>query len=70
MRRMNTPSAAVEAVAFPHLLRNIQTTWREAGCVQYLHSLLTDNRQGTRSGFSQSVAEELLLLIAMLSEQG
>lgn len=55
---------------FPHLLRNIQTTWREAGCVQYLHSLLTDNRQGTRSGFSQSVAEELLLLIAMLSEQG
>lgn len=54
---------------FPHLLRNLQSTWREPGCVQYMHSLLTDNREGTRSGFSQSVAEELLLLIAMLSEQ-
>lgn len=54
---------------FPHLLRNLQSTWREPGCVQYMHALLTDNREGTRSGFSQSVAEELLLLIAMLSEQ-
>ena len=49
---------------YPHIAARIIETW--PGCLPYLQSLLNDNRGGARSGFPQTVAEELLLLSALL----
>jgi len=40
--------------------------WPSAEARDYLEKLLADNREGTRNGFPQSVAEEMLLLIAVI----
>lgn len=54
--------------AYPHIRAQIVKLWRNASCVKFLHSLLMDNREGTRIGFPLSVAEEILLLIAVQSD--
>jgi len=54
--------------AYPHIRAQIVRRWHDSECVKYLHSLLMDNREGTRSGFPLSVAEEILLLIAIQSD--
>jgi pilus assembly protein FimV len=53
---------------YPHVRAQITKLWHDPGCVKYLHSLLMDNREGTRAGFPLSVAEEILLLIAVQSD--
>jgi outer membrane murein-binding lipoprotein Lpp len=53
---------------YPHIRAQITKLWRDTGCVKYLHSLLMDNREGTRAGFPLPVAEEILLLIAVQSD--
>ena len=53
---------------YPHIRNQITSLWQDPGCVKYLHSLLMDNREGTRAGFPLAVAEEILLLIAVQSD--
>jgi hypothetical protein len=52
---------------YPHVRAQIVKLWRKADCLPFLQSLLIDNRDGTRAGFPLVVAEEILLLIAILS---
>lgn len=51
---------------YPHIAARTIELWRKPACLTYLQNLLDDNRGGSRSGFPQSVAEELLLLTALL----
>jgi len=53
---------------FPHIARRLVELWGKADCLVYMRNLLDDNRGGARSGFPQSVAEELLLLTAILRD--
>jgi len=53
---------------YPHISAGITNTWRKPGSADYLHSLLEDNRGGTRAGFPEQVAEEILLLLALLKD--
>jgi pilus assembly protein FimV len=53
---------------FPHIARRLVELWGKADCLVYMRNLLDDNRGGARSGFPQSVAEELLLLTAVLRD--
>jgi hypothetical protein len=55
--------------SFSRLSEHIQQTWsRPEECSAYLRHLLADNRDGSRAGFPQAVAEEILLLIDVLKE--
>lgn len=52
---------------FPRILTHVEEIWRNpAECVPYLRHLLEDNREGSRTGFPQPVAEDILLLIELL----
>jgi pilus assembly protein FimV len=54
---------------YERVWRHIESVWRQpAEALNYLKHLLEDNRGGTRAGFPQPVAEEILLLIAILKE--
>ncbi|GAB1392317.1 hypothetical protein MASR1M60_04800 [Rhodocyclaceae bacterium] len=55
---------------YPHIATRMCELWGRPACLVYLQNLLADNRGGARSGFPQSVAEELLLLTAMLKARG
>lgn len=50
---------------FPHIVDRLVALWGKPECHEYLEGLLFDNRGGTRQGFPQAVAEELLLLSAI-----
>lgn len=52
----------------PHIVRRLVELWGNTECLAYMHNLLDDNRGGARSGFPQSVTEELLLLTAILRD--
>lgn len=55
---------------YPHIASRLQQTWGDAAaCHAYLSELLFDHREGTREGFPQKVAEEILLLLAITSDQ-
>jgi hypothetical protein len=53
--------------AYPHIRSQIVKLWRKPECVKLLQALLLDNREGTRLGFPATVAEEILLMIAILN---
>jgi hypothetical protein len=53
---------------FGHIRDRLVASWGTADCLEYLHRLLDDNRNGSRSGFSLPVLDEILLLIAILEE--
>lgn len=55
---------------YPHIARRLTELWGKPDCIVYMRNLLDDNRGGARAGFPQSVAEELLLLSAMLKAEG
>jgi len=52
--------------SFPHIVKRLTELWGTADCLVYMQNLLADNRGGTRSGFPQAVAEELLMLINVM----
>lgn len=52
---------------YTHLRNHLIDIWRQPGCADFLQGLLIDNREGTRTGFPLSVAEEILLLLAVLN---
>ncbi len=47
---------------FPHVVERITTLWPGSACLDYLSSLLIDDLNGAREGFSLDVAEEIELL--------
>lgn len=51
---------------FPHIMQKIDTIWPSELAKVYLRSLITDNRDGERTGFSKSVLDEILMLIALI----
>lgn len=51
---------------YPHIAARLTELWGTPACLSYMSHLLDDNRGGARTGFPQAVAEELLLLVAML----
>lgn len=53
---------------FPHIARRLTELWGTPDCLVYMRNLLDDNRGEARSGFPQSVAEELLLLTSVMRE--
>jgi hypothetical protein len=55
---------------YPHIASRLTELWAKPACLVYLKNLLADNRGGARSGFPQSVAEELLMLTAILRSEG
>jgi hypothetical protein len=55
---------------YPHIAVRLSELWGKPACASYLGNLINDNRDGVRTGFPQSVAEELLLLMAMLNDEG
>lgn len=53
---------------FPHIAKRLTELWGKPDCLVYMQNLLDDNRGGARSGFPQSVAEELLMLTAVMCD--
>lgn len=54
---------------FSRVSTHVQELWHEPQeCIAYLMHLLEDNREGMRVGFPQPVAEEMLLLVAILRD--
>lgn len=51
----------------PHICEQVVATWGTPGCLDYLRHLLSDNRGGSRSGFTMPVVQEILLLIDILA---
>jgi preprotein translocase subunit YajC len=51
---------------FPYIIKFLTAKWPNEKMIPYLEKLINDNRSGERSGFSQSVIEEILLLIVVL----
>jgi hypothetical protein len=56
-------------IEYRHLVEHLQQIWRKPDCEAFLIDLLSDNRQGTRAGFPQEVAEEILLLQRILRDK-
>jgi len=53
--------------SYPHIRTQVVKSWRKPACLTLLRALLLDNREGTRIGFPLAVAEDILLLIAILN---
>lgn len=51
---------------FSHIVAKLDAVWPSDLAKDYLHSLLTDNRDGERGGFSKAVLDEILMLITLL----
>ncbi len=55
--------------AYDRIISRVQALWPTSECGEFLTSLLEDNRAGTRAGFPQPAAEEILLLLSMLQHR-
>jgi pilus assembly protein FimV len=53
---------------FPHVIERICALWETDLIVDYLKSLMLDNRDGIRSGFDIEVYQEVMLLMAIAKE--
>ncbi|MEN3109891.1 FimV family protein [Uliginosibacterium paludis] len=53
----------------PHIVSRLTESWGRRECQAFLHTLLRDNRQGTRSGFPLAIIDEILLLLSILERQ-
>lgn len=50
----------------PHVRDRLVAEWGKPACLDYLHHLLRDNRNGRRNGFTLPVIQEILFLIDIL----
>ena len=62
-------SGSISIEDYPHLAAQLQQLWPTPACAGFLQGLLEDNRGGTRHGFPQSVAEEILLLEKLIARE-
>jgi pilus assembly protein FimV len=56
--------------AFPHLTRKLALIWGKPDCRDFLDSLLRENREGQRSGFSLAAYEDILFLRQLADTAG
>lgn len=61
-------SAPASIELLPHIVANLEKLWGTRECQGYIHTLLRDNRDGTRQGFPLRIIDELLLLAAILEQ--
>lgn len=54
---------------YPHVIARLQEVWGRREALDYLVHLVTDNRNGTRFGFSVPVIQEILLLISLMADR-
>ncbi|MCB1888749.1 MAG: hypothetical protein KDH20_14170 [Rhodocyclaceae bacterium] len=60
--------AAETLESMPHIVERLRSCWPTREAQVYLHTLLRDNRDGTRQGFPIAVIDEILCLLGMLNE--
>lgn len=53
----------------PHVCAMVTGLWGNPACYRYLESLLRDNREGQRQGFSLQVVQEILFLMHLLQQE-
>ena len=58
--------AARDLESYPQVIEKLRGTWPRADCRAFLEGLLTDNRGGSRQGFSLAAYRELLFLVEIL----
>lgn len=63
-----THATARPLESFPHLVARLQELWPSLECLDFLVELLEDNKDGSRMGFPQAAAEEILLLQRVLRD--
>lgn len=68
-RDPDIPPKALTLEDVPHICERIVSTWDRPECLEYLHQLLRDNRGGSRTGFTLSLVQEILLLIDIQAER-
>ena len=54
--------------SMPHIVERLRELWATRAAQVYLHTLLRDNRDGTRQGFPIAVVDEILCLLSVLNE--
>ncbi len=54
---------------FPHLLEKISDFWGTSSGLEYLQSLIKDNRSGGRAGFNEDAFREVMFLISLLEQK-
>ena len=54
--------------SMPHIVERLKAIWATRDAQIYLHTLLRDNRDGTRQGFPIAVVDEILCLLSVLNE--
>lgn len=54
---------------FPHLFARITELWHDPQCIDYLRSLLQNDRNGERGGFHMDAFRELLFLTSLLEHK-
>lgn len=59
-------SAARDLESYPQVIKRVRETWPGSECRTYLEGLLTDDRGGSRQGFTLTAYRELLLLVEIL----
>jgi hypothetical protein len=59
-------AAARNLESYPQVIKKVLATWPRPECRTFLESLLTDDRGGSRQGFSLAAYRELLFLVEML----
>lgn len=66
-----TPSAprAKSLEDMPHIMQAITEAWGTQACLDYIQTLLRDNRGGSRQGFPLVVVDELLFLSELLKAE-
>ncbi|MCX9154872.1 hypothetical protein OPU71_01900 [Niveibacterium sp. 24ML] len=63
----DTVKAANESIEqMPHVLSRIEQSWGTRECQSLLHTLLRDNRKGTRQGFPLGIVDDILCLNGVL----
>ncbi len=53
----------------PHLIKEVIASWPSRGCLELLQNYLLDNREGTRSGFPLSIADDIATLVGILESR-
>lgn len=65
----STPENGTTLEDYPHVIEALNDNWGSRQCLQYLRSLLHENRGGARSGFPLAVFEEIALLAGMMESE-
>ena len=59
-------AAARDLESYPQVMKRVRETWPRRECRNYLEGLLTDDRGGSRQGFTLAAYRELLFLVEIL----